>query len=280
MNWILNAYKRVRQHRRSLVIGLLMLALLGGYRAVSHMASLDSASRKSPDSLLFEKDSDAWLDKRQNISDFSQALESGNLSAVALTGEAPGLVLYTKKSGEKASVMVPGCTAIGCAGTVLDRLGEKSAAKGFTLARADIDSRTQSQRFLDWLGSLVAPLLTMVTIVAAMVLVTRMQTGMGGAASKMTTRPDLGFDDVIGNVEAKAALNRVKAFLLDPAQYKAIGARAPRGVLLVGPPGTGKTLLAKALAGESKANFIAVDGSYFTAMFYGAGVSKVKDLFK
>jgi cell division protease FtsH len=66
----------------------------------------------------------------------------------------------------------------------------------------------------------------------------------------------------------------------DPAQYARLGARAPRGVLLVGPPGTGKTLLAKALAGESKANFIAVDGSYFTAMFYGAGVAKVKELFK
>ena len=66
----------------------------------------------------------------------------------------------------------------------------------------------------------------------------------------------------------------------DPAQYAKLGAAAPRGVLLVGPPGTGKTLLAKALAGESKANFISVDGSYFTAMFYGAGVSKVKELFK
>src|SRR5450432_3772219 len=66
----------------------------------------------------------------------------------------------------------------------------------------------------------------------------------------------------------------------DPAQYAKLGAAAPRGVLLVGPPGTGKTLLARALAGESKANFISVDGSYFTAMFYGAGVSKVKELFK
>jgi cell division protease FtsH len=65
-----------------------------------------------------------------------------------------------------------------------------------------------------------------------------------------------------------------------PARYAKLGAAAPRGVLLVGPPGTGKTLLARALAGESKANFISVDGSYFTAMFYGAGVSKVKELFK
>jgi cell division protease FtsH len=109
---------------------------------------------------------------------------------------------------------------------------------------------------------------------------TKLQTGMGGAASKLSARPQTQFADVIGSDEAKAGLSRVKAFMHDPTQYAKLGASAPRGVLLVGPPGTGKTLLAKALAGESKANFIAVDGSYFTAMFYGAGVSKVKELFK
>jgi cell division protease FtsH len=66
----------------------------------------------------------------------------------------------------------------------------------------------------------------------------------------------------------------------DPRQYAAVGAKAPRGVLLDGPPGTGKTLLAKALAGECGANFISVDGSYFSSMFYGAGIGKVKELFK
>ena len=105
---------------------------------------------------------------------------------------------------------------------------------------------------------------------------------MGGAASKLSARPQTQFADVIGSDEAKAkaGLNRVKALRHDPTHCARLGASAPRGVLLVGPPGTGKTLLAKALAGESKTNFIAVDGSYFTAMFYGAGVSKVKELFK
>ena len=100
------------------------------------------------------------------------------------------------------------------------------------------------------------------------------------AASKLSARPQTQFADVIGSDEAKAWLNRVKALRHDPTHHARLGASAPRGVLLVGPPGTGKTLLAKALAGESKTNFIAVDGSYFTAMFYGAGVSKVKELFK
>jgi cell division protease FtsH len=72
----------------------------------------------------------------------------------------------------------------------------------------------------------------------------------------------------------------VAAFMKDPRQYAAVGAKAPRGVLLDGPPGTGKTLLAKALAGECGASFISVDGSYFSSMFYGAGIGKVKELFK
>jgi len=136
------------------------------------------------------------------------------------------------------------------------------------------------RRVLDLAERLLSPLLLVATIGAALFLMTKLQAGMGGAASKLSARPETQFADVIGSDEAKVGLNRVKAFMHDPTQYARLGASAPRGVLLVGPPGTGKTLLAKALAGESKANFIAVDGSYFTAMFYGAGVSKVKELFK
>jgi cell division protease FtsH len=197
-----------------------------------------------------------------------------------LANAHPGLVLYTLKSGEKASATVPGCTAQGCAGTVLDRLGDKSAEAGFALVSVNVDPRTGSRRVLDLADKLLSPLLLLGTLVAALFLGTKLQTGMGGAASKLWSRPQTQFVDVIGSDEAKAGLNRVKAFMHDPTQYARLGASAPRGVLLVGPPGTGKTLLAKALAGESKANFIAVDGSYFTAMFYGAGVSKVKELFK
>ena len=68
--------------------------------------------------------------------------------------------------------------------------------------------------------------------------------------------------------------------MTEPAQYLKLGANAPRGVLLKGPAGTGKTLLAKALAGESGARFIAVDGSYFTSMFFGMGILKVRKLFR
>ena len=117
-------------------------------------------------------------------------------------------------------------------------------------------------------------------MLGAMVLATRLQTGMGAATDRLSVRPETRFADVIGNAEAKAALQRVKAFIHDPSRFATLGAVAPRGVLLVGPPGVGKTLLARALAGESKVSFIAVDGSYFTATYYGAGVNKVKALFK
>jgi cell division protease FtsH len=174
----------------------------------------------------------------------------------------------------------PGCTASGCPGTALDRLADRSADAGFALVRIDVDPRTGSRRALDVVHGVLSPLFLVGTLVAAMFLAMKLQTGMGGGQSKLAVRPDLQFADAIGNDEAKAALNRVKAFIRDPAVYRKLGASAPRGVLLVGPPGTGKTLLAKALAGESKANFIAVDGSYFTATYYGAGVAKVKALFK
>ena len=103
--------------------------------------------------------------------------------------------------------------------------------------------------------------------------------GLGGA-SMLTMQPATRVADVVGSDEAKVALARVRAFLGEPAKYAKPGATPPRGVLLVGPPGTGKTLLAWSLAGECKASFVAVDGSYFTAAYYSAGVAKVKALFK
>ncbi|TDP71539.1 AAA family ATPase [Roseateles toxinivorans] len=261
----------------ALVAAALLLASLS---ALYVRAQRESDARKSPEARQFEQAPDDWLDHEHTVSHFRRALDGGNLSAVGLANAQPGLVLYTLKSGEKASATVPGCTAQGCAGTALDRLGDKSAEAGFALVSVNVDPRTGSRRLLDWADKLLSPLLLVGTLVAALILATKLQTGMGGAASKLSARPQTQFADVIGSDEAKAGLTRVKAFMHDPAQYARLGASAPRGVLLVGPPGTGKTLLAKALAGESKANFIAVDGSYFTAMFYGAGVAKVKDLFK
>jgi cell division protease FtsH len=272
--------KRAQAHPRVCLALMAAALLLVGLLSLYQTAVQEANARKSAEALQFEKTPEHWLDHEESVSQFRKALDAGNLAAVGLANDQPGLVLYTLKSGEKASSTVPGCTALGCVGTALDKLGDKSAEAGFALVSVNVDPRTTSRRLLDLVDKLLPPLLLLGMIVVALFMVTKLQTGMGGAASKLTARPEIQFTDVIGSDEAKTGLNRVKAFMHDPTRYAKLGASAPRGVLLVGPPGTGKTLLAKALAGESKANFIAVDGSYFTAMFYGAGVSKVKELFK
>lgn len=88
------------------------------------------------------------------------------------------------------------------------------------------------------------------------------------------------FDDVAGQDEAKEALSEIVDFLHDPVKYTSIGAKMPKGALLVGPPGTGKTLLAKAVAGEASVPFFSISGSEFVEMFVGMGASRVRDLFK
>ena len=90
----------------------------------------------------------------------------------------------------------------------------------------------------------------------------------------------LHFSDVAGQDEAKESLQEVVDFLHNPQKYTAIGAKLPKGALLVGPPGTGKTLLAKAVAGEAGVPFFSLAGSDFVEMFVGVGASRVRDLFE
>jgi len=93
-------------------------------------------------------------------------------------------------------------------------------------------------------------------------------------------KPRVTFEDVAGADEAKIELNEIVEFLSDPKKFKRMGARIPRGALLVGPPGTGKTLLAKAVAGEARVPFFSMSGSDFVEMFVGVGASRVRDLFE
>ena len=104
----------------------------------------------------------------------------------------------------------------------------------------------------------------------------------GKANAKIVAEKETGvtFADVAGEEEAKDALKEIVDFLEHPAKYAGIGAKLPKGALLVGPPGTGKTLLAKAVAGEAKVPFFSISGSEFVEMFVGMGAAKVRDLFK
>ena len=106
--------------------------------------------------------------------------------------------------------------------------------------------------------------------------------GGGGSGAKVYVPSSTGirFADVAGEEEAKELLGEIVDFLHDPEKYRAIGAKLPKGALLVGPPGTGKTLLAKAVAGEANVPFFSIAGSEFVEMFVGRGAAKVRDLFK
>ena len=106
--------------------------------------------------------------------------------------------------------------------------------------------------------------------------------GLGASNSKIVAEKETGvtFDDVAGQDEAMEALTEIVDFLDRPERYEEIGAKLPRGALLVGPPGTGKTLLAKAVAGEAKVPFFSISGSEFVEMFVGRGAARVRDLFK
>jgi cell division protease FtsH len=104
--------------------------------------------------------------------------------------------------------------------------------------------------------------------------------GKSRARFQMEAKTGVQFDDVAGIEEAKEDLQEIVTFLKQPDKFTAIGAKIPKGVLLIGPPGTGKTLLAKAIAGEASVPFFSISGSEFVEMFVGVGASRVRDLFK
>ena len=136
--------------------------------------------------------------------------------------------------------------------------------------------------------NLVIPMIFFVVV--GQLLMRSMQKRMGGSNALMLGKSNAKiyiesqtgktFADVAGQEEAKDALKEIVDFLHDPQRYAAIGAKLPKGALLVGPPGTGKTLLAKAVAGEAKVPFFSISGSEFVEMFVGMGAAKVRDLFQ
>ena len=137
-----------------------------------------------------------------------------------------------------------------------------------------------------FLTSVLPYLLLVGVMIIFTVIVMRQSTGGGkmSSFSKANVRQNTGkkvtFNDVAGADEEKQELEEIVDFLKNPGKYREIGARVPKGVLLVGPPGTGKTLLAKAVAGEAGAPFFSISGSDFVEMFVGVGASRVRDLFE
>lgn len=150
------------------------------------------------------------------------------------------------------------------------------------------------ERRSDWAGDLIAWLLPIGILIAFWIFIMRRMTGGAGGAgaqifnigkSKATLfdkekSVNISFEDVAGLAEAKVEIEEIVEFLKNPKRYTELGAKIPKGALLVGPPGTGKTLLAKAVAGEAQVPFFSLSGSDFVEMFVGVGASRVRDLFK
>lgn len=146
----------------------------------------------------------------------------------------------------------------------------------------------------NWTGELIGWLLPIAILIGFWIFIMRRMSGGGGGAgaqifnigkSKATLfdkakNVTISFDDVAGLEEAKIEIEEIVEFLKNPKRYTELGAKIPKGALLVGPPGTGKTLLAKAVAGEAQVPFFSLSGSDFVEMFVGVGASRVRDLFK
>ena len=150
---------------------------------------------------------------------------------------------------------------------------------------------TEASQVGSWLFSLLPSLVTIVLFVAFFIYIRRSMGGMDGGGKMMgfgkahIKQPNdqsrrTTFDDVAGADEEKEELQEIVEFLRSPKRFKELGARVPKGVLLVGPPGTGKTLLARAVAGEAGVHFFSISGSDFVEMYVGVGASRVRDLFE
>ena len=214
--------------------------------------------------------------KSVNYSTFLQMLEDKQLATVQLEDQE---IFFVDKEEQAYKT-----NAIAQDGDLVNRLED---------AGVEFGTVYQNPTIWDSLLSLVLSCLPFFVLfwLANRMLTKRMQ-GMGGANSMffggksgakqyvVDDKTGIKFQDVAGEDEAKESLQEIVDFLHNPKKYEDIGAKMPKGVLLVGPPGTGKTLLARAVAGEAGVPFFSIAGSEFVEMFVGMGASKVRDLFK
>ena len=208
-------------------------------------------------------------------SDFLKMVDSKQVSEVSMDENGEQLIFIAKgKDGQDGIYK----TAVFPDDSLRQRL--EDAGVSFS---AQIP--TQNNPLISFMISWVIPIALFWAL--GRILSKRMMGGMnalsfGKSGAKIVASESTGvtFEDVAGEEEAKEALKEIVDFLEHPGKYASIGAKLPKGALLVGPPGTGKTLLAKAVAGEAKVPFFSISGSEFVEMFVGMGAAKVRDLFK
>src|SRR5206468_9395431 len=159
--------------------------------------------------------------------------------------------------------------------------------EGFDLKKVEVDTTPQSNGSSAW-WQLAGSIIPVVIIAAVLYFMLRSAQGQGNQALSFgksrarlygNEKGKVTFSEIAGSLEAKQDLEEVVEFLKFPKKFAGMGARIPKGVLLVGPPGTGKTMLARAVAGEANVPFFSISGSEFVEMFVGVGASRVRDLF-
>ena len=208
-------------------------------------------------------------------SDFLKMVDSKQVSEVSMDEDGEQLIFIAKSKDGQDGIYK---TAVFPDNSLRQRL--EDAGVSFS---AQIPTRNNP--LISFLISWVIPIALFWAL--GQILSRRMMGGMnalsfGKSGAKIVASESTGvtFEDVAGEEEAKEALKEIVDFLEHPGKYASIGAKLPKGALLVGPPGTGKTLLAKAVAGEAKVPFFSISGSEFVEMFVGMGAAKVRDLFK
>jgi cell division protease FtsH len=221
-----------------------------------------------------------WQEKITQVDygTFMRLIENGSVKKVEAQDKQIGFIA-TDDNGKDA-IFVTG------------RMEDPDLANRLYQANVTEFSQVIPQETSPILGLLLSWVLPLVFfIVLGRILSGKVLNKMGGMGNAMTfgksnakiyveAQTGITFKDVAGQDEAKEALKEIVDYLHSPQKYKAIGAKVPKGALLVGPPGTGKTLLAKAVAGESKVPFFSISGSEFVEMFVGMGAARVRDLFK
>lgn len=215
--------------------------------------------------------------ERTNLTSLLDQIRSGDVSEITISSSGTSLEIVMADGAEQSGTLQSGQSL-----TALLNEADIPASQW-----PAIYPEPASQSLNDGAGFLMRIMFVAVFFVLVLLLMRRMMPGAfgsGGRKNRFTPIPagqsPVSFDDVAGAAEIKHEVSDIVDFLREPERFRAVGAHIPHGLLLVGPPGTGKTLLAKALAGEAKANFFSVSGAEFVELYVGVGASRVRELFK
>ena len=206
-------------------------------------------------------------------SELIQSISQGEISEIMVEGETASV--FDKNTKQSYKVQLPSLEAFqnDVGDTVLEQVKDKSLV--YTVKKTDSS-----------LWNIIIPVIAMVVIGTFLIIIMRGQANKGMTFTRSRARLNedsghrVGFDAVAGEAEEKEELSEIVEFLKNPKKFIDLGARIPKGVLLVGPPGTGKTLLARAVAGEANVPFFSISGSDFVELYVGVGAARVRDLFE